>query len=247
MKSNSARIVLAILALMVAVAIHAIGADSPKPKSPAAADGKNDWTSEFQVEKSDLASTGRNPYFILEPGYQLVYQDGSEQLTITVLDQTKTVDGVETRIVEERETKDGQPVEVSKNYFAISTRTNCVFYFGEDVDSYEEGKIANHDGSWLAGVGGARFGLMMPGQPLLRGRYLQEIAPEVAQDRAEIIGTAETVKTPAGEFKNCLKIEETSALEPGTKEYKIYAPGIGQVQDGSLKLVRYGKAASSSN
>ncbi len=35
------------------------------------------------------------------------------------------------------------------------------------------------------------------------------------------------------------KIEETSPLEPLSKEFKHYAPGIGLVQDGSLKLVRH--------
>jgi len=61
-------------------------------------------------------------------------------------------------------------------------------------------------------------------------------------DRAEIVSLSETVKTPAGEFKNCLKVEETTPLEPATKEYKYYAAGVGLVQDGSLKLVKYGKA-----
>ena len=63
----------------------------------------------------------------------------------------------------------------------------------------------------------------------------------VALDRARIVGLHETVKTPAGEFKNCLKIEETTPLEPDVREYKYYAAGIGLVQEGSLKLVKYGR------
>jgi hypothetical protein len=200
------------------------------------------WTTEFAVEKSEMSATGRNPYFILEPGYQLVFEGGRERLVITVLDETKTVDGVMTRVVEERETKDNKLVEVSRNYFAISQRTNDVFYFGEDVDNYKGGKIVSHEGAWLAGVNGARFGLMMPGHVRLKARYYQEIAPKVAMDRAEIVSLSETVKTPAGEFKNCLKVEETTPLEPGVKEYKYYAAGVGLVQDGSLKLVKYGKS-----
>ena len=200
------------------------------------------WTTNFSVKKEDLASTGRNRYFILEPGFQQVFEGGKERLVITVLDQTKTVDGVETRVVEERETKDGKPVEVSRNYFAISKRTGDVFYFGEDVDIYQNGKVINHEGAWLAGVNGARFGLMMPGKIALKAKYYQEIAPGVAMDRVEIVGTNETVKTGAGEFKGCLKVQETTPLEPGVKEYKYYAAEIGLVQDGSLKLVKYGKA-----
>ena len=93
---------------------------------------------------------------------------------------------------------------------------------------------------WRAG--GARFGLLIPGQPLLGARYAQELAPGKAMDRAEVVELDAAMRTPAGEFKNCLKIEETSPLEPASKEFKHYAPGIGLVQDGSLKLVRYGKA-----
>ena len=196
------------------------------------------WTSVFPTEPDELVSTGRNPYFILEPGYTLVLEGEGAQLTITVLDETKKVDGVETRVVEERETKGGQLTEVARNYFAISKRTNDVFYFGEDVDMYKDGKVVNHDGTWLSGVNGSKFGLMMPGRVLLHSRYYQEVAPKIAMDRATIVSMTETVKTPAGEFKNCLKIEETSPLARFTTEYKYYAPGIGMVSDGTMKLVK---------
>ena len=84
------------------------------------------WTDQFVIEPNDLTSTGRNPYFVLEPGYQLTLEAGAERLVVTVLDETKVVNGVETRIVEERETKGGAVVEVSRNFFAISRRTNSV-------------------------------------------------------------------------------------------------------------------------
>lgn len=200
------------------------------------------WTSDFSEDRSELSSTGRNAYFILEPGYSLVLVVGKEQLTITVLGETKTIDTVETRVVEERETKDGKPVEVSRNFFAISKRTNNVYYFGEEVDMYKGGKVVSHEGAWVAGLAGAKFGLMMSGQVRLKARYFQEVAPGVAMDRAEVVSLSETLKVPAGAFKNCLKVEETTPLERGAKEYKYYAPGIGLIQDGSLKLVHYGKA-----
>ena len=200
------------------------------------------FTSAFDVQKDELAAAGRNPYFVLEPGYQLVLEGGNTNLTITVLDQTKLVDGVETRIVEERETDKGQLVEVSRNYYAISKRTNSVFYFGEDVDMYANGKIKDHEGSWLSGVSGAKFGMMMPGDALLKSRFYQERAPKVAMDRAEILSLDEHLVAPAGAF-DTLKVLETSPLEALAREYKYYARGIGIVQDGSAKLVRYGKAA----
>jgi hypothetical protein len=202
------------------------------------------WTDQFGVERAELTSSGRNPYFVLEPGYRLTFEDGDERLVITVLPDTKMIDGVETRVVEERESKGDALVEISRNYFAISKRTNSVFYFGEDVDIYKNGKITKHEGSWLAGVNGARFGLAMPGQPLLGGRYYQEIAPGVAMDRAQIVSMTGTLKTPAGSFTNVLRVEETTPLERGAREYKLYAAGVGLLQDESLKLVTHGTAAA---
>jgi hypothetical protein len=204
-----------------------------------AADDMAQWTNDFSAEKDALSSAGRNNFFILEPGYQLVLENEKERLVITVLNETKKVDGVETRVVEERETNDGQLVEVSRNYFAISRRTGNVYYFGEDVDIYKNGKVTSHDGAWLSGVDGARFGLMMPAVPLVGARYHQEVAPKVAMDRAEIVSVTETFKAPAGEFKNCVKTKETTPLEPDVGQ-KHYAPGIGLIQDGGLKLVRHG-------
>ena len=198
------------------------------------------WISEFQVDKSDLTTIGRNPYFILEPGYALTLEQGTERLRITVLDETRVIDGVETRIVEERETKNDQLVEISRNYFSISRRTSDVYYFGEDVDIYAAGKIVSHEGAWQAGMNGARFGLMMPGSPVMGQRFYQEFAPRVAMDRAEVVALSGNLKTPAGNFNQVLKIIETNPLERGS-EAKYYASGVGLLQDGSLKLVKYGK------
>ena len=208
------------------------------------ADEADEFTADFAAEKADLAATGRNPFFILEPGHQLVLEGGKARLTITVLDQTRVVDGVETRIVEERETEGGELVEVSRNFVAISKRTNSVYYFGEEVDEYKDGKVVSHGGAWLAGKDGAKFGLLMPGQPLLGARYQQEVAPGKAMDRAEVVGLDEVIKTEAGEFKGCLKLEETNPLKPGEKESKLYAPGVGLVREESLTLVRHGKVES---
>lgn len=227
----------------LALTLLLTGTPANAQKKKAQKQDDSSWTADFFLEEGELSTTGRNPYFILEPGFVLVLEDSRERIVITVLNETKMVGKVETRVVEERETKDGKLVEVSRNYFAISKRTNSVYYFGEDVDVYKGGKVVSHEGAWLAGVKDAKFGLMMPGTPLLKARYYQEIAPGAAMDRAEILSLTENVKTPAGVFKNCLKTEESTPLEPGVKEFKYYAPGIGLVQSGTLKLVKYGKDA----
>jgi hypothetical protein len=212
--------------------------------APAPARAEDPWTTDFALDPADLATTGSNPWFILEPGYTLVLEGDDEQLTITVLEETRRVGDVETRVVEERETKGGRLKEVSRNFYAISRRTNSVFYFGEEVDMYRNETIADHDGAWLAGTRGARHGLMMPGLPLLGGRYYQEVAPGVAMDRAEIMSVSDTLTTPAAAFRAVLKMKETTPLESFAREYKYYAPGVGLIQDGSLKLVRYGHGAA---
>jgi hypothetical protein len=197
----------------------------------------------FEVDRKDLGPTGANPYFILEPGYRLVLEDpkDKEVLTITVLDETRKVDGVETRVVEERETVDGKIKEVSRNFFAIDRKTNDVYYFGEEVDDYQDGKLVGHSGAWLAGEKGARFGLIMPGNPAVGARHYQEIAPEVAMDRAEVVSLTEKLEVPAGKFENVLKVEETTPLEPKERSNKYYARGIGLLKDGGCKLVKHGK------
>lgn len=205
------------------------------------------FTDVFPVESGDWASTGRNPYFILEPGYFQILEGKEEgkdvRITITVLGETRQIDGVETRVVEDKVFENGQLKEDTRDYFAFSKRTASVYYFGEDVDNYKDGKVANHDGSWLSGANGAKYGLQMPGIPLLGARFYQELAPGAGMDRIEIVSLSETLETPAGKFERCLKTEETSPLEPGVREYKLHAPGIGVIQEGEVKLVKYGMSA----
>ncbi len=204
---------------------------------------RSDWTRDFLIQPDELTDTGRNPWFVLEPGWQLVLEDGDTRLTVTVRAETRIVAGVSTRVVEERETEHGQLVEVSRNFYAISKRTNSVFYFGEEVDTYHNGQLRNHEGSWLAGENGAKFGMMMPGVPLLGSRYYQEQAPRTAMDRAEIVSLSDSINVPAGHLQQILRTAETSPLEPLVHEYKYYAPGIGLVRDGSARLVSYGPPA----
>lgn len=194
------------------------------------------WQSTFAVEKKNLGPSGANRYLPLEPGLRLHYVEGSTRIVITVLPQTHTVDGVETRVVEEFETSGGSPAEKTRDYFAADAKTGDVYYFGEDVDVYKAGKVVHHEGSWLSGVKGARFGLMMPGAPKVGQRFHEEYAPGTAMDRAEIVSVSETITTPAGTFVNCVRVRETNPLEKGAAEEKWYAPGVGLVKDGSAVL-----------
>jgi hypothetical protein len=80
----------------------------------------------------------------------------------------------------------------------------------------------------------------MPGHPRLGMKYYQEIAPDVALDRAEIVSLDESLETPAGVFRNALKTQEGSALDPDEREFKIYVPEIGLAQEEALLLAEHG-------
>lgn len=240
---NAMRGALWAAACLMLLAGAATGAGKDAEKNTSAKD--DGFARTFGEAKSDLGPTGRNDYFILEPGYVMTLEgkeDGKDaKLVITVLPETREVDGVKTRVVEERESEDGKIVEISRNYFAISARTRNVYYFGEDSRDYEDGNETGAEGSWLAGANGASYGLIMPARPKVGEKYYQEIAPrEKAMDRAETVSLDEKVTVPAGTFEKCLKVRESSAAEPG-EEFKLYAPGVGLLQDGGLKLTQYGK------
>ncbi len=224
------------------------------------------FTTDFDLAACTFSATGGNAYFSLDfaPGpMNPILLEGEEdrelvQVKITVLDETMDIDldtlglgTVVTRVIEEMEWVDEELVEVSRNFFARCEETNAVYYFGEDVEIYEyddEGDLiaiitGAEAGAWLAGEPAEDGetvnlpGLIMPGTFLLGARYDQEVAPEVALDRAENIEMGLTVETPAGTFNNSVKTLETTSLEPNSKDIKIYAPGAGLIVDAAIERV----------
>lgn len=181
-----------------------------------------------------MKSTGENPFFILKPGYQAVFEgeeDGeTTQVVLTVLPETERVSlpdigAVQTRIVEEREAVDGELIEISRNFFALCDETNDVFYFGEEVDSFNPDGTVSHEGAWRAGEpdeeGLAEPGMIMPGTFLLGSRYFQEQADGAAMDLAEHVEMGLEVTTAAGTFEQCVRVVETTPLEPGSEFFSL--------------------------
>jgi len=205
--------------------------------------GNKKWTSEFPGENS-FATCGDNYILPLIPGLFQVLETPNHRVkvVVTVTDKTKIVDGADTRIVTEVEYHDGALTEVTKNYEAISKKTNAVYYFGEFATQYKDGQVVGHSGSWLAGENGAQFGMLMPGVPLLGAKFLQENAAPIALDRSQIIEEGVTIDTPAGALKNCLRVYDTDGLDKAAPpENKIYCHGIGNVVDEKLIVVKYGQ------
>ena len=233
--------------LAAAASLATLLAAQPTPLGAAAA-----FTTDFSLGRCKWSSTGRqNPYWSLTPGDQnrLESEDGAEVVVITVLDATrpisfKTEDGatisLNARVIEERESEDGALKEVSRNFFARCTQTNDVFYFGEEVDDYENGQIVGHGGAWEAGKNGALPGLIIPARFLLGERYFQEIAAaDEALDRAENAAMGFNMTLAGRTWRDCVKVIETSPLEPGDKSLKVYCPGVGMVVDEEIFLTAY--------
>jgi hypothetical protein len=195
-----------------------------------------EWRRSFDVDKKNLGPVGSNPFFPLTPGLKIHLSDGSETVVFSVLDETKVVDGVETRVVEERETEDGELVEISRNYFAADRTTGDVYYFGEDVDIYEDGKVVSHDGGWLSGVNGVNFGLIMPGKPAVGDKFYLETAPG-AVERVEIAALDAKLDTPLRGFTALVYCREHDVLDGGQSQ-KWYARGVGMVGDDEMRAVK---------
>ena len=225
------------------------------------------FTTAFRLQDCRWFETvGKNPYFILIPGYKSVLESEEVRAVVTVLRDTQWIDlraeglgWIKTRVVEEREyERDGEEevlIEISRNFFGICKNTNDVYYFGEDVKIFEyddEGNLekvitGSEAGAWRAGENSAMPGIIMPGTFLLGSRYFQELAAPVAADRGENTAMGLTVETDAGTFYDCVEVTDTNPLgdppvcDKDDGDVKVYCPGVGLVMDEDLELVKYGK------
>lgn len=218
--------------------------------------GQN-FTKVFPMSECNFDDIGKNPFFPLTPGREAHYSNKDcvaagdcedlETVVITVLNETRNLSvrlagkfrPVRTRVIREVERANGEIIEISRNFFAQCKATRDVYYFGEDVDIFEEDGTVVHNGAWLAGRNDARADLIMPGGAILLGsRYFQELAPGVALDRAELVDERLEVETDAGTFRGCIEVEETAPLEPGATSKKVYCPGVGLVIDNEIELIK---------
>jgi hypothetical protein len=230
---------MAFLALLAALSVAATA-----PALARQSDDLDDgFTQNFNSEYCIWSPFGPNLFFSLMPGTVHVLEgeeDGEIVRTVeTVLSETRMVDGKRTRVIEERHYVDGELDEVSRNFYALCIQNNSIFYFGEEVDYYEDGEIIGHEGAWLAGEDGARYGLYMPALPLLGARFYQEIAPGAALDRAEIVSLTASADVPAGSYEGCIQTLETTPLEPEAEDIKVFCPGVGIVNDNGAVLIEY--------
>jgi hypothetical protein len=130
--------------------------------------------------------------------------------------------------------------ERTKDYFAQG-KDGWVYYFGEDVDEFENGKV-KHTGAWKVGWNESEPQKFVPRFPARVGqRFHQESVPGIAVEQIEVVGVGETVKTPVGTFRGCVHWAERDPVNEARAE-KWHCPGVGFVKEtfegGSLVLTK---------
>ena len=147
---------------------------------------------------------------------------------VTQLPQTRFVrwngQWIQTRVTHFVAYTNGRLVEVALDFYAQAD-DGSVWYFGEEVDNYQDGVLADHDGSWLAGRDGPP-GMIMPAQPKVGDVYRPENIPGLVFEEATVTAVGLTVAGPRGPIAGAIRIE--AKLLDGTVEEKIYAPGYGE-------------------
>jgi len=178
-----------------------------------------------------------NPYFPLPVGRTLVYtgvKDGQTQTdTVTVTNQTKVILGITATVVSDVATHNGTVLERTFDYYAQDDDGN-VWYLGEDTTAFLPNGKTDTSGSFVAGVDGAQPGIIMEADPQIPDAYRQECYAGHAEDTAWVVATGGTVSVPYGKVRNVLTTLESTQLEPGAYDEKIYGPGIGIVSERSL-------------
>lgn len=191
------------------------------------------------IDSTSFSANVDNPLFPLTPGTTLVYtgtKDGKKALDLTTTTlRTAVIDGVTTRVVEDRLYLNNVLEERTSDYYAQDSCGN-VWYFGEDTAELDKhGNVVSTEGSFHAGVGGAQPGVFMEAQPTVGRKFRQEWYAGHAEDTFAVISLSSAVTVPAGSFAHALRTKETTALEPDVLDNKYYVEGIGEVKEVAVK------------
>ena len=185
------------------------------------------------IDPANFGGAIDNPYFPLVPGTTFIYEgqtaDGFGHDEFEITHNTKLILGVTCVEVHDVAKLDGEVVEDTLDWFAQDSAGN-VWYFGENSKQLEGGLVVGVEGSWTAGVDGAKPGIVMKAAPVVGDVYRQEFSLDVAEDIGEVLSLTASTTVPAGSFSNCLETADTTPIEPDALEHKFFAAGVGNVQ-----------------
>jgi hypothetical protein len=192
-----------------------------------------------RIRPADFSPNVDNSLFPLKPGRTFVYtgtKDAKLALDLFVpSSRTRVIDGVRTRVVQDRLYLDNVLEERTRDYYA-QDRCGNVWYFGEDTAELDRtGRVLDRSGSFHAGVDGAQPGVIMQAHPQLNRRFRQEWYRGEAEDTYVARDLSTPITVPAGSFRHALRTEEFTRLEPNVLDNKYYVQGIGEVKEVSVK------------
>jgi hypothetical protein len=223
--------------VVLALAIPACGGGDDDDSSSATV-GTTTQT-QGTIDPANCSAGVDNPLLPLSPGDVKAFrgrerdEDTGETVqtrgVMRVQGETAVVGGFPVAVVEVKEYEDGALIERTLDYYS-QCGDGSVWYVGEKVDDYEEGKVVGHEGQWQAGEEDAEPGLFMPAEPKVGESFEQERAPGVAEDRSTVVAVGVDVRTPAGAFSDCIKTKDFAPLDKHT-EFKFYCPDTGLVRE----------------
>lgn len=177
-----------------------------------------------------------NKWLPLRPGNQWVRTGATDvghrrvphQVTTTVTNVMRKVDGVPAVAVMDQDVDAGQVVQESLDYMATDAQGN-VWFLGSYTQQYDGGRVVSVQDAWLSGVRGGEAGILVPGHPRT-GSPPYSIArpPGEDSDVAQVVATDHRTCVPFGCFSHVLVVREGKASAPDN-EFKYYSPGLGQV------------------
>lgn len=201
------------------------------------------------VDPDDVGPAQANPYVSIVAGHTHVLREEDETIIVHATDETKEINGVTCRVVvdavvetdtdDETGEVDYEPVEVTDDWLAQDTNGD-VYYCGELARNFEDGELTDLDGSFKAGVEGAKSGIWILAAPELGIAHRQEYALGEAEDVVEYVDFAavpaeENPRFPCSAAGGCLQTYDFTPLEPDVAEYKYYLPGVGFVMGEALE------------
>ena len=170
-----------------------------------------------------------HPYFPLVMGTTWRYVDGDQTIDVSVTDQTKEILGVTCFDVRDVVRENGEVIEDTHDWFAMDLAGN-VWYFGEHSETWEDGELVSLEGSWKAGVDGAKPGIIMRASPAVDDAYRQEFLLGDAEDLGQVLSITGTASVPAASCDgDCVVIRDFTPIEPGNEGHKYFATGVGLI------------------
>ena len=172
-----------------------------------------------------------NPWFPLQQGTRYEYagvKDGAPSRDVVVVARrTVTIDGKPCAVVEDRLYLRGRLRERTTDWYSQDAHGN-VWYMGEDTAEFDvHGHVTSTEGTWRSGADGAVAGIYMPASPRVGMSGRQEYYRGHAEDRFRVIGVFRSVV--GGRSSRVVLTQETTRLEPGTVDHKMYVHGVGTV------------------